>query len=91
MKVAVNAPRGGRLGIYLGLTYKDTKAAWRLAGGHRASQRKILRMDLGALPPRASLHHKAISLAMRLLSYCFLSNSGGSNIDQGEPSSSSAG
>lgn len=44
--------RGGKLGIYLGLTYKETKAAWRLAGGHTASQRKILRLELRALTLR---------------------------------------
>lgn len=40
---------GGEFGIYLGLTYKETKAVWRLAAGHTASRRKILGLDLGAL------------------------------------------
>ena len=41
MKAAATKPyhaRDGKLGIYLGLTYKETKAVWSLAKGHTESQ-----------------------------------------------------
>lgn len=80
--------RGGKLGIYLGLTYKETEAAWRLAGGHTVRVRGKS-LGWGSEPslwgqPRPQGH---LLRGMRLLS-CFLLSSGAPSIGQGEPRSS---
>ena len=83
--------RDGKLSIYLGLTYKETKAVWNLARGHTESQRKTLKLECRALISQASLDHQAISLEMRWVSCCFLLHSGANIIGQDEPRSSLAG
>lgn len=83
--------RDGRLAIYLGLTYTETKAVWRPARGHVASQKKILGLDLGVVAPGASLDHQTISLEMRPLSCCFILSSRAGIICQDEPRTSSVG